>query len=378
MKKKLPRKGKSQDAELPELSPEDQKTAEATRQLMQHIRHESLPVTEKTYLWTRVEESIQQKKHVRLNRLWYSVAASVAILLLSGLAYFSLNRGAGTAMQQIASAAVIDTEVTQLVLADRRMISLQEQNSSLTYGKNGSHIRLDSVTAIDQQVLGQEFNTLIVPYGKRSVVTLTDGTKIWVNSGSKLVYPAQFTSADREVYLEGQAYFAVTHAEDKPFFVHTKNMKVQVFGTEFDISAYADDQLTSAVLVNGSIELTANQQSLFKAQKRKLKPGMRAVYNPGNTSLNVEQVNVTEYVSWKDGYLLNNHAPLGEILKKLSRYYKVDIELGEADSSTETFSGSLDLQEDITHVLDILSAATSLTYHQTERRFVLRKGTITQ
>ncbi|WP_031526835.1 FecR family protein [Dyadobacter crusticola] len=378
MKRRLPRKAKSENPELPELSAEDQKTAESTRQLMQHIRHESLQLSEKTYLWTRVEESIQQKRHVRINRLWYSVAASVAVALISTLGYFSLNRGAGAAMQKVAAAAAVDSEATRLVLADQRMISLEKQNSSLTYGKNGSLIRVDSVTAIDQQVSGQEFNTLIVPYGKRSVITLTDGTRIWVNSGSKLVYPAQFTGKDREVYLEGQAYFSVTHAEDKPFFVHTKNMKVQVFGTEFDVSAYGDDPQASTVLVNGSIELTANQQSIFKAKKRRLQPGMRAVYDPGNTSLNVEQVNVMEYVSWKDGYLLNRRAPLGEILKKLSRYYKVDIELAETDSRLKTFSGSLDLQEDITHVLDIVSAATALEYHQTERRFVLGKSTITQ
>ncbi|MCE7061135.1 FecR family protein [Dyadobacter sp. CY343] len=378
MKRKLPKKGQRQDIKPEELSEEDRKTADTTRQLMQHIRHETLPPSEREYIWTQVEESIQQKKQIRMNRLWYSIAATVTLLLLAGLGYLNFRKDSGTVMRQLASNTAGDPENTKLVLADQRTINLERQNSSLVYEGNGNRIQIDSATAVDQEVAGQEFNTLIVPYGKRSVITLSDGTKIWVNSGSKLVYPAHFDSKQREVYVEGQAYFAVSHAADHPFFVHTKNMKVQVFGTEFDVSAYADDQQTSTVLVKGSIELTANQQSIFKAQKRKLEPGMRAVYVAGKGSLEVKQVNVGEYISWKDGYLALTRAPLAGILKKLARYYDVDIQLTEMESGSRTFSGTLDLQEDITKVLDIVAVGTSLTYQQSERRFVLGKSTITK
>ncbi|CAG5068434.1 hypothetical protein DYBT9623_01165 [Dyadobacter sp. CECT 9623] len=378
MKRKLPKKVQRQDIKPEELSEEDRKTADTTRQLMQHIRHETLPPSEREYIWTQVEESIQQKKQIRMNRLWYSIAATVTLLLLAGLGYLNFRKDSGTVMRQLASNTVGDPENTKLVLADQRTINLERQNSSLVYEGNGNRIQIDSATAVDQEVAGQEFNTLIVPYGKRSVITLSDGTKIWVNSGSKLVYPAHFDSKQREVYVEGQAYFAVSHAADHPFFVHTKNMKVQVFGTEFDVSAYADDQQTSTVLVKGSIELTANQQSIFKAQKRKLEPGMRAVYVAGKGSLEVKQVNVGEYISWKNGYLALTRAPLAGILKKLARYYDVDIQLTEMESGSRTFSGTLDLQEDITKVLDIVAAGTSLTYQQSERRFVLGKSTITK
>jgi hypothetical protein len=378
MKKRLPKKGRMQHLEHSELSEEDKKTAEATRQLMQHIQQESLPASEKEYIWTQVEAGIEQKKRIRLSRVWYSIAAAVTLLLLAGLGYITLNRNSGSAMQEIASSVVPDPEVTRLVLADQRTVNLTKQNSSLTYKEDGGRIQIDSSSAISQDISGQEFNTLVVPYGKRSVITLVDGTKIWLNSGSKLVYPAQFASGEREVYLEGQAYFSVTHAADHPFFVHTKNMKVQVFGTEFDISAYNDDAQTSAVLVSGSVELTANTGSLFRSKKTKMVPGTRTVYTPGNLSLVSQQVKVEQYVAWKDGYLALDKAPLGEILKQLSRYYNVSIQLDEQESDKKTFSGSLDLRENVRFVLDIVSTTTSHDYYEMERRFVLREKTVTQ
>jgi ferric-dicitrate binding protein FerR (iron transport regulator) len=210
------------------------------------------------------------------------------------------------------------------------------------------------------------------------VLTLADGTRIWLNSGSKLVYPSRFDQRQREVYLEGQAFFSVTHAEDVPFYVHTKDMEVRVLGTEFDVSAYDDDPYTATVLTKGSVELTTQRQSLFGSKKTKITPGTRAIFDQGRAELKTEQVDVREYVSWKDGYLALNTAPLAEILKKLSRYYRVDIVLKQPKLADVRFNGSLILQEDIREVLTVLSVTTSLNYKQqpNERRYVLEESTI--
>jgi transmembrane sensor len=361
-----------------DMGDEEGRIEEGTRRLLKSIQHESLSPAEKENVWNRVEESVSLRKERTFSRMWLSLAASVTLLLLTGVGYLVFKKNSVRAMQETASKIVPDSEDTRLLLADDRTISLQKRNSDLVYKENGETIQIDSVSTIDQQIAdtGQHFNTLIVPYGKRSTITLLDGTKIWLNSGSKLVYPAHFDADEREVYLEGQAYFSVSHSAEVPFYVHTKNMKVQVFGTEFDISAYDDDKQVSAVLASGSIELTVNEQSLFKSVKRKIAPGTRAVFTPTSALLETQQVNVEEFISWKDGYLLLKNERLSDLFKKLSRYYKVDISLKGNELDKKTFSGSFTLQEDIHQTLDIISASNSLHYQEKERRYIFEKNTI--
>lgn len=361
------------------LTEDERLAGERARLLFKTLHQETLHTSEKEQLWNQVEESLELKKHKSFNTFWIAMAASVTLLLLAGVGYIVFYKDTAQTMQQVASRASGAAEETRLILSDDRSVSLQKDNSSLVYKENGALIQVDSSSTIDQQVAGnQQFNTLIVPFGKRSVLTLSDGTRIWLNSGSKLVYPSHFDDSQREVYLEGQAFFSVTHAEKQPFYVHTRDMRVKVLGTEFDVSAYDDDGYTATVLATGSVELTIQRQSLFGSKTTRITPGTRAVFHPKEAALKTGQVDVGEFVSWKDGYLVLANAPLAEILKKLSRYYRVEIELKDRRLANVTFGGRLDLQDDIRGVLDGVSAATSLTYkqHANERRYVLEESTI--
>jgi len=160
--------------------------------------------------------------------------------------------------------------------------------------------------------------------------------------------------------------------------VYTRDMEVKVLGTEFDVSAYADDDYTATVLTKGSVELTSQSQSFFGSKKMKITPGTRAVYDQQRAALQTEQVDVQEYVSWKDGYLVLNSAPLTEILKKLSRYYRVDIILKQPKLAGVKFGGDLILQDDVRDVLKVLALTTGLNYKQqpNERRYVLEESAI--
>lgn len=361
------------------LSEEERIAGERAKLLFKTLRNETFAPSEKEVLRNQIEESVSQKKQKSFNTFWIAAAASVTLLLLAGVGYLVFYEDSARAMQEVAFRAKGAPEETRLILADERSVSLRKENSSVEYKNDGALIQVDSSSTIGQQVAGdQQFNMLIVPYGKRSVLTLADGTRIWLNSGSKLVYPSRFDERMREVYLEGQAFFSVTHAEDVPFYVHTKDMEVKVLGTEFDVSAYDDDPYTATVLAKGSVELTTQRQALFGSKKTKITPGTRAVLDQGRAALETEQVDVREYVSWKDGYLILNSAPLTEILKKLSRYYRVDIVLKQQKLAGVTFGGTLDLQEDIRSTLEAISVITSLNYKQqpNERRYVLEESTI--
>lgn len=375
----MKRKSNKQQPDPEHLTDEERAAGERAKLLFKTLRNEKFAQSDKDALWNQVEESISQRKQRSFNTFWIAAAASVTLLLLAGVGYLVFYEDSARVMQEVAFRAKGGSEETRLILADERSVSLRKDNSSVVYKENGALIQVDSSSTIGQQVAGdQQFNTLIVPYGKRSVLTLADGTRIWLNSGSKLVYPSHFDERQREVYLEGQAFFSVAHAEDVPFYVHTKDMEVRVLGTEFDVSAYDDDPYTATVLTKGSVELTTQRQGLFGSKKTKITPGTRAVFDVSRAALATGQVDVQEYVSWKDGYLVLNTAPLAEILKKLSRYYRVDIELKQPKLAGVTFGGSLALQDDIRDVLAGLSLTTGLIYKQqpNERRYVLEESTI--
>ncbi|MET7256719.1 FecR family protein [Dyadobacter fermentans] len=374
------KKNKQEPTPDPEHLTEQEKVAgERARLLFKTLRNETFSPDEKDALWNQVGETISQRKQRSFNIFWIAAAASVTLLLLTGVGYLVFYKDTARTMQEFAARGANGPDETQLILGDKRVISLRNENSSVEYKDGGALIQVDSSSTIDQQVAGdQQFNTLVVPYGKRSVLTLADGTRIWLNSGSKLVYPSHFDKGLREVYLEGQAYFSVAHAEDAPFYVHTKDMEVKVLGTEFDVSAYDDDPYTATVLTKGSVELTTQRQTLFGSKKTQITPGTRAVFDQDQAVLQTQQVDVQQYISWKDGYLALNVAPLSEIIKKLSRYYRVDIELKQPKLAGVKFGGDLILQDDVRDVLKVLALTTGLNYKQqpNERRYVLEESTI--
>ncbi|SDG60587.1 FecR family protein [Dyadobacter soli] len=365
----------------PDLTGPESVIADNTRMLFESAPQEKLPAGEKDRIWNRVIAYAQIPKAdtgKRLFRLasWYRVAAVVTLVLLAGVGYKLLKRPASDVMKQAAASVSIESTETRLMLADSRTINLKGENSDVVYQHD--LIRIDS-SGVEKNVSPAQkhgLNTLVVPYGKRSRITLSDGTKIWLNSGSRLVYPSEFAEGNREVYLDGQAYFAVAHDTDRPFYVQTDHMDIKVLGTEFDISSYGDDNKVSAVLAKGSIELLTQKDSFWGGQRSKMVPGTRAVYDEISRRAQIDKVNVDECISWKDGYLIAHHQTLNEVFKKLSRYYKYDFTIRDAEVGLETFSGYLDLHEDIDQMVISLADATSLKYHKSERRLIFEKKDI--
>ncbi|SMB80147.1 FecR family protein [Hymenobacter roseosalivarius DSM 11622] len=294
---------------------------------------------------------------------------AVALVLCGLFAAHFLYRGAGTPsrLEALARQAILPEHAaeTQLLLTGARTVVLSPKVSSLSYQGNG-RIRIASQEAVEAENPGG-FNVLVVPPGKRSVLALDDGTKVWVNSGSRLVYPVSFTGNERRVYLDGEAYFEVQHNAQKPFLVETQQMDVQVLGTSFNVTAYPGEQTSSAVLVNGSIGLIANKTTLFGKISRQLTPNQQAVYHQREQQLQVREVQVEDYISWKEGYLLAREMPLRTILARLERYYNRRITLRDVRQEQQTFTGKLDLKQDITEVMDLLATTTELDYLLSER-----------
>jgi len=212
-------------------------------------------------------------------------------------------------------------------------------------------------------------NQIIIPYGKRSDITLADGTHIWLNSGSQLSYPSEFKTDSREVYLSGEAFLEVKSNPDQPFYVITRNIKIKVLGTSFNVSSYNEDNTTQTVLLSGKVSAWKNK--LF-AQTIDLIPGERMTYDKTNGNILKDKVDVRLYASWINGYLIFDNVPITEVYKKLERFYNKEIII---DNGLEeiTFSGKLDLKDNVKDVIDNISFASSVNVFENNGSYNIKR-----
>ena len=177
-------------------------------------------------------------------------------------------------------------------------------------------------------------NELIIPKGGEYQVVLADGTKVWLNSASRLIYPPSFMGKERRVVLSGEAFFDVAHDAERPFIVETSRMNVKVLGTRFNVNDYVDNEEVSTTLVNGSVEIASGDQQTFR-----LVPGEQA--SGKANELEKREVNVRLYTSWIDGKFLFNNTELEEIAKQISRWYDVEIFFSNENVKKVRFTGAI-------------------------------------
>jgi ferric-dicitrate binding protein FerR (iron transport regulator) len=328
---------------------------------------------QKNLLDQKIIDSINRSKRNK-NFAWVGSAASLLVLI--GLTiFFQLNSRSG--ISDFASTIQVksDSDYTQLMLSGKQVIQIDAQESKIAYSGNGKVIKIDAQEKVEQPVEADvvSYNTVVVPYGKRTQITLSDSSTIWLNSGSKLVYPVHFADNKREVFLDGEAVFKVTPDKSHPFHVVTRDMEIKVLGTVFDLCAYSDDSTVNTVLERGSVELIYKQGSVFGPTKEKMVPGMLAAYDLADKTLIQKKVNTKDYTSWKDGYLIMEKNSLGSIAKKLSRYYNVSIEIESPELAGETFSGYLDLRNSATQVLSLISEMMDIELEQSDHLIKIRK-----
>lgn len=272
-----------------------------------------------------------------------SIAASIAILI--GFGWMSkMNRTATPNIRQVAQQSTSDAEPTgddiRLILSDEKQVTVQNRKET-TISYRNSEIKIDE----DQTVPKNEanaFNQLITPHGKRGTLELEDGTKIWLNAGSRLIYPSHFDGKAREVFVDGEIYLEVTPDKHRPFIVKTDRINVQVLGTKFAISAYKNEKQSHVVLTSGTVNVYAEHN---KKEKYRLAPN--EIYELSeNGEARVGQVpDVTRYTSWIEGIYQFEHESLASIVSLLERFYGKTIEC-DPEAAKLTCSGKLRLNDD--------------------------------
>lgn len=319
----------------------------------------------------KLAKSLKNKSQKRLFIRW-SAAASILVAMFSG--WLILDGIKNNQIVEYAQSVQIfqPDSVTNLFLSDGKKVAIHQEEPTIIYDQSGENITVDSIHKISQKedVESLAYNTLVVPYGKRTQITLSDGSKVWLNSGSKMVYPANMKEK-RNVYIEGEAVFEVTHSANHPFFVKTKDFQIKVLGTVFSVSAYPEDQKSSTVLAEGKIELSVNKMSLFRDQKFVIKPGTMASYSSSSHSFYCQDVDPQSYMSWRDGYFIFKNEYLGNIIKKLERYYNVDIVLIKSDLGGERFSGQLDLKDAPEDIFKVISKTTPIRIDRERNKLII-------
>jgi len=206
---------------------------------------------------------------------------------------------------------------------------------------------------------------IIAPIGSRTVVQLSDGSKVHLNYGSRMKYPQIFSGKKREIKLEGEGYFEVAHNPDMPFVVHAGSVSVTALGTTFNVLAYRSDDEVKTTLVNGKVSL---EQTTTDGSKSigTMVPGQHVVYNTVTGNKTSTQGNIEKYISWIDGKLVFEDTPISEVAEKLSRMYNVEIKVDEQVKDfiyTVTF-----VDEPLSQILDLMVIATPVKYQVLPRK----------
>lgn len=339
------------------------------------VKKEQMTNERQDLLWTKIKDSnkiLQLQRSRRFRSFMWMAAASVAVLIIFSISYIYTNVNKTPDVEAVAREMAVtpDEGEIQLVLSDK-LIPISGQESQIEYDAKGT-VAVNSEKIADVSLNSantskrlSEFNQLIVPNGKRSTLILEDGTKLWVNAGSRIVYPVTFADKKREIYVNGEVFLEVTPDKKRPFIVKTKEIDVQVLGTSFNVMAYETDESSSVVLVTGAVQVDTKDDEDFR-----LEPNRMFSYNQGECD--IKEVNVNDYILWKDGLYTYRSEHLSVILDRLSRYYGKKISY-KSDVADLKCSGKLDMQEDLEVVLDGLSQTAPILYKKIDEEYIVVK-----
>ena len=288
---------------------------------------------------------------------WYKITGvAAAIILIISISYLFLNRS--TYNDHTATIIEPGRDKATLVLSSGKTIVLEDVANGKLTEELGTTIEKTEKGGINYKIEGNTdvriaMNLLNVPKGGQFQITLSDGTKVWLNSNSSLKYPSAFSASERRVELKGEAYFEVSKNKQKPFIVETSLQKVEVLGTKFNINAYDDESSTQTSLAEGSVRVSCKNNTTL------LKPGQQSTLTDQNIA--VRSINLDQVLDWKNGDFNFSNNNLKEIMRKISRWYNIEV-IFEGPISQETYVAQISRKKRLNDVLRALQLSGSIKY----------------
>jgi len=321
-------------------------------------------------LWNRIYQYNTGRsgnhKRIQLKILARIAAAALIVLSMGGFLYQHF-KGTENHYQFSESRSDLKSNGPLLVLSNGTKVGLKKSESKITVLKDQDAIQINNDSIVQNEHSGdgdrnqEKYNEVIIPFGKKAKLELADGTKVWLNAGSRFAFPSKFKGKQRAVILDGEAYFEVAKDRNHPFVVTTGKLNVEVLGTKFDVSAYSSDNLSEAVLLEGRINIWDN--SRFIKEKVPMVPNQKATYSTGGEIVLRPEPDPGKTIAWVDGWYPFGNEKLEVVLKRIERYYNVKFEYEqEVISDALPVSGKLDLKDSLGDVLTVLSGVAKFEY----------------
>ncbi|MBD0777564.1 DUF4974 domain-containing protein [Maribacter sp. ANRC-HE7] len=233
--------------------------------------------------------------------------------------------------------------------------------------QNGNQISYEGNEGLQKLV----YNEIIVPNGKKFEIRLSDGSLVHMNSGSSLKYPVNFISGkDRQVFLNGEAYFEVAKDSLSHFLVSTDNLDVEVLGTHFNVSSYTGTE-TFALLTEGSVAVYNKKDKDLLGSPTIIRPGEKATLS--HNSIAVNEVDVSDYLSWREGRLTFNNESFINIIQKIERHFAVEIENNYKDLNLVKFNGEFREGETIIDILNTIQESAGFEYEINNKKIKINR-----
>ena len=326
--------------------------------------------------WQRVNKRTRAKGSRRMIRGWMKYAA----LFILFLGIVSLWRVYDNKEKPIVAAVQSDSILpgrlkAELILANGERIVLDSEARSKEMEALGIKLENDTVNgllkyeagAVDNSI-GMKYNTLNVPKGGEYSLILPDGSSVWLNSETTLRFPVQFAGGKRVVYLSGEAYFQVKKDTSAAFHVCTKQQKITVLGTTFNVSAYENDRFTETTLIEGKVAVEGG------AERVVMKPSEQYILDKRSGVGELKEVETEFYTSWIDGKFYFTSFTFEEIVKKLERWYDFTMIYEEDDIRQMRFSGVINKHRPIEEMLRFLEKTTDIHFKISGKNIVAGKN----
>lgn len=317
-------------------------------------------------------EGQQQRRGVY--KLWPGIAAAIAVIILgAGLFYYGfLNEGE---KRQVSGKYANDVNPGKmgatLTLASGKKIRL----SGAANGEIAKEAGITVTKTADGQLIyeiksaggdASKVNTLSTEKGETYIVTLPDKSKVWLNAASSLTYSTRLNEGGRrKVKLEGEAYFEIARDKRHPFIVQTAKQEVEVLGTHFNVNCYSNEPDIRTTLVEGSVKVADGKSVSI------LKPNQQSVLN--EHGINIRQVNAEDEISWKDGVFLFQDETLASIMRRISRWYNVDVVFADGVDRNQLYGGGVSRYNNVSAVLEMLESTKDIHFKIEGRRILVMK-----
>ena len=320
--------------------------------------------------WWQLQQKARSSRSVRKIKWFPYAAAIVLILSVGGVFYFSGDKEQTEILPIAKNEVQVPGSRAVLILPDGRKVDLENEVLRSDLAQSDSLLLVSARSLkyrdIDSPDTTEIFHTLEIPRGGEYLLTLSDGTMIYLNSESTLSFPVKFQGKERKVYLTGEAYFKVAKNTEHPFVVTAGELEVLVTGTTFGVRAYKDEKDIQTTLESGQVTVKVEGKSV------KLVPNKQVLFNKSTMGLEVRDVDVDLYLAWADGRLVYDNCPLEKILTDLGRWYNIDVFYSRDELRSYQFSLNMKKHEEFTQVLELIGKTGEVQFEIKDNTVIVK------